>query len=103
MCTAHIICQNFETRDRVRAHLIVEDKVAVGLVAVSLLRTGGDIDHALPDRAALSFKRTFEQQVAGAVRSKVILLGVVVEMLGSIRRVEARHTSLRTFADQIQV
>ena len=72
--------------------LLVEDEVAVGLVTIRFLRAGRNIDHALPDRAALAFERTLEQQVAGGVGRKMVLLGIMVEMLVAICKVKARHS-----------
>lgn len=102
VCTAHIVREDFQAGDGIGARLIAENEVAVCLIAICLLRARRDVDHALPDRAALAFERAFEEQVAGGVRGKVILLGIVVEVLVAVGKVEARHASLCAFACQVE-
>src|SRR3989304_1784869 len=103
MCTADVVCEDFQARNRICTRLVIQDKVAVGLVAVRLLRVRGNVDHALPDRTAFTLQCSFKKQVAGGMRSKVILLGIMIKMLGTVCEIKTGHASLCSFAGQVEV
>src|SRR5687767_15227703 len=75
---ADIIRQDFQTRDGICPGTITQDQVPIRLIPVRFLCVGCDVDHALPYRATLAFQSTLEQQIAGCVRGKMILLGIMV-------------------------
>src|SRR5688572_3606260 len=80
MRAADIVSENLQARNRICARAVAQDQISVGLIAIGFLRSRRDVDHALPDRAAFAFQRTFEQQIAGRVLGKMILLRIMVKM-----------------------
>lgn len=103
MRAADIIGEDLQAGDRISARSVAQDQISVGLITVSFLCSRRDVDHALPNRATLTLQRTLEQQVAGRVLGKMILLRIMIKMLIAICKIKTGHTTLRAFAHQIKL
>jgi len=99
--TFHVVGFDLQAGYAVHAGITAEEEVTAGLEAVDFLHLGEGFNHALPQGARGIFGGALEQQVAGRQGSVVVLLGIQVKELVSIREEEAAHAAIRALAIQL--